>query len=200
MWARVALRRAIGLARTASVKSIDIKPVFSTNYPAPISGFNLIPVRYKTKPRKKKPTNTDDGDESESDDEDAGGDGENPLLMNDPLSDVNDGSKKLLLDLNSLRLDVVVKNAFGISRLKAEEALLKGDVYVNGEVPYKKSQDIYQNDEIDLILRLNAEDPTMVDIKRLHILELPEKSDSNGRLKVSAVLHKDLTIKSPKQD
>lgn len=199
MWARLVIRRAVGLARTTSARSMEIKPVFSNYPPAPIFGFNLTPARYKTKPRKKKPTNTDDGDESESDDEEVA-EGENPLLMNDPLSNADDGSKKLLLDVNSLRLDVIVKNGFGISRLKAEESLLKGDIFINGERPYKKSQDINQGDEIDYIVQINAEDPTMVDIKRLQILELPEKSDSHGRLKISAVMYKDLTIKSPRGD
>lgn len=188
MWAPIAIRRLMAVARTTAIKPIDVSQIYGKFYPS--IATNIISVRYKTKSRKKKNKNVDSDDE-DSDGED-GETNENPLLMQEPSGDVG---KIVELDVNSLRLDVIAKQGFGLSRVRTEECIIKGDIVINGDKAQKKSQDISQGDEIDFVKHINPDDPTMVDIKRLQIMELPDKSDSNGRLKVKVMLQ-EATVKS----
>lgn len=136
----------------------------------------------------------EDKEEEEEDDEDEVE--ENPLLVDDLLGgeQVDDSGQVFTIDVNSLRLDAVGKTAFSVTRAKIEEAFYKGELYVNGEKAVKKSQDLYEGDEIDLIKQVNLENPSKLDIKRMQILKLPDKTTEQGRIKISIKRWQELTI------
>lgn len=154
--------------------------------------LNVEQRRFK---KRRGPKKTDDDEEEEDEDEDLSA--ENPLLVDDILGEADDGSQGMDLNISSLRLDSVAKSAFGITRQRAEEAFYKGDLLINGERPSKKSQDLYEGDEIDLIRGVNEEDSMLVNIKRAVIVKLPDKASEHGRIKISLKVWQNMQIPNP---
>lgn len=156
--------------------------------------MNLVSRRFKkTKSRGSK--KVEEEDEEEDDDDDTGE--ENPLLMEDILDKPVDGRQRLTLDVGSLRLDAIGKMGFSITRQKMEELFYKGDVYVNGVRATKKSQDIYVGDEIDIVMQTNTEDRNKVDVKRIQVVEMPDKATEQGRMKLTIDRWMGLTVDLP---
>lgn len=157
---------------------------------AKIGQNNLILKRFKKRASSKK---DEDNEEEEDDDDDVVD--ENPMLVDDILENDQEGCESVTLDVGSLRLDAFAKSSFNMSRAKIEELFYKGDIYVNGEKVGKKSQELSIGDEIDIYKQVNAEDNTMVDVRRVHILELPDKTSQKGTMKVKINRWVELTIK-----
>lgn len=166
----------------------DSQKIFQQNHLT-----NLSQVRFR-KRRGKGSRDEDEEDEGEDDDDLAN---ENPLLVDDLLGEVNDGSQSMTIDVNSLRLDSVCKTGFSMARSKVEELFYKGDIYVNGELASKKSEELSLNDEVDVIKGPAGEDTNLVNIRRLIITHLPDKATEQGRLKIKIKRWLDLTVEPP---
>lgn len=160
--------------------------------PTKRSNINVELKRFKKKRRKA----TEEQDEEE-DEEDLSG--ENPLLVDDILNPVDDG-EKLVIDCASLRLDAVCKGAFKLARLKVEEVFYKGDIYLNGEKPHKKSELIHKGDELDLIRNINTENSNEWIVDRVFIDDIPDACSTAGRYNVTIKLWKKLTIPAHSRD
>lgn len=156
---------------------------------------NLIVVkrfRQSKKPSQKSSSGVnDDQDEAEESDDDEAGD-ENPLLMEE--ESVVDGCEELSIAVNTLRLDGFAKVAFKMTRAKIEESFYKGNLLINGERPQKKSQDICLGDEIDFVKSVNSEDTSKIDVKRVQIVDMPDKASDNGRMVIGIKRWHDLVI------
>lgn len=160
---------------------------------------NLVVKRYKkSKKSSSFKGSADEVDEEEEDDDDELSN-ENPLLVDDILGG-SDSAQTQDVDINSLRLDSVTKVVFKMTRAKVEEQFYNGCIFINGERPSKKSCDISEGDEIDVIRHINPEDHTMVDIRRVQILKMPDKATETGRMKLKVSRAMDMTIKNPDQD
>lgn len=154
---------------------------------------NLVVKRYK-KSKKASSKGTESDGEDEEDDDDLTN--ENPMLVDDILGS-NEGTATEDIVVASLRFDSFSKVAFRTTRTKIEELFYKGDLYLNGERPPKKSCDISEGDEIDVVKQINPEDHKKIDIKRIQVLKLPDKASEHGRLKVKISKAVDLTIDHP---
>lgn len=156
--------------------------------------LNVEQRRYKKRRSTKK---VDDDEDEDEDDDDDDLSAENPLLVDDILGQQSDGSQTMDLAISSLRLDNVAKSAFGVTRQRVEEAFYKGDLYINGRRPSKKSENLYEGDEIDLVKGVNEEDSMLVDIKRCLIVKLPDKASEHGRLKIGVKVWHTMQIPNP---
>lgn len=166
-------------------------PVFQTQCPL----ASDIHKRFKKTKSRGKNINADDNEEDgEDDDDDDDAGEENPLLVEDSINADADGAEVATLDVGSLRLDAFGKHGLGMSRAKIEEAIYKGDIYVNGERPRKKSCDLKEGDEVDFVKGRNAEDHTMIDIRRVQIVKVPDKTSEFGRMKVKVKKWQKLTV------
>lgn len=58
-------------------------------------------------------------------------------------------------------------------------------VRINGERVSKKSCEIREGDEIDLILGNDLETRSQLNIKRVNILKVDDKAASSGRIRIS---------------
>lgn len=154
---------------------------------------NLMQKRTK-KSRSKGTKKEEESDDEDDDDDDIGE--ENPLLADDPLEGNPDGCETLDINVSTLRLDGFAKVAFNTSRARVEELFYKGDLYLNGERPAKKSQDLTEGDEIDMVKQINQENHTLVDIRRVQILKLPDKTTEHGRFKVKISKWIHLTVEA----
>lgn len=160
----------------------------------PIQVNYFIQKRYKKRLRDGKKGNKEEDDEEEEDDDEDDLANENPLLVEETSDAATDGSSVAVIDVGSLRLDAFCKMAFGMSRAKVEEAIYKGDVYVNGERPPKKSYDVQMDDEIDIVKHKDTEDHTKIVVRRVVALKYPDKATETGRMKVKVRRWTDLTI------
>lgn len=164
---------------------------FKLTHPSPIIQINLEQKRFK-----KRRASKQDEEDQEEDDEDDELSSENPLLVDDILHQANDGSERLTINISSLRLDTFCKTAFSVTRAKVEESFYKGDIYINGELPRKKSEDISVGDEIDLVKSINPDDSERVNIKRAIILQMPDKASEHGRMKLDIQRWNDLSVEA----
>lgn len=148
--------------------------------------------------KRKKPTRaTADEEEEEEVDDDDDISGENPLLVDDLLGVRDDGSTQKEAMVHSLRLDTVAKVAFSLTRQKAEESFYRGELYVNGEKAIKKSQELRENDEIEITRGVNEEDSKLVNILRAQIVYVADKASESGRLRIKLKIWSDLTMPNP---
>lgn len=167
--------------------NIDSNTALSNN----ITACNMTFKRFKTKGKKTQKVIVEKEDEEDSDDED---DETNPLLKDDNDDGNNEADgRTILIEVGSSRLDVVAKAGFSTSRQKIEEHFYKSELYVNREKPSKKSINISINDEIDIIKGINEDNKDMVDIKRIHVIDLPDKIISD-RLKIKLQRWDNLTV------
>lgn len=157
---------------------------------------NNLVIKRNKKSKKSSSNKSADRDEEEEEEDDDDSSNENPLLMDDILGSQG-GTPTQEVDVNSLRLDSVAKVAFKMTRARIEELFYKGDIYLNGQRPSKKSCDISEGDEIDIIRQINQEDHTMVDMRRVQILKMPDKGSETGRMKLKVSTVIDLTLKNP---
>jgi len=145
-----------------------------------------------TKRFKRRERSQQDNDENSDNEEELHD--ENPLLVDDDSQPL-EGSREREIEISSLRFDAFAKSAFNIPRAKVEERFYKGEFYINGEKPPKKSFDVSLSDEVDLVKGINPEDHTLIDIKRVQVIGLADKTTSQGRVKVKIAVWEDLTIK-----
>uniref|UniRef100_A0A6G1SQE6 Uncharacterized protein C6orf203 n=1 Tax=Aceria tosichella TaxID=561515 RepID=A0A6G1SQE6_9ACAR len=157
---------------------------------SPTIQINLEQRRFK----RKRPSKQDEEAEEEEDEEDLSN--ENPLLMDDLLNQAEDGSEFMTINISSLRLDTFCKTAFSMTRARVEELFYKGDIYINGELPHKKSMDLNVGDEIDVVKSINPEDSKLVNVKRAVILKLPDKASEHGRMKLDIQRWQDLSVEA----
>lgn len=186
----------LSLGNRASGLCINREPTASLNGSVLVShqSINLVSKRSKKTRGRDYKKEADDKDDEEDDDD---GEEENPLLMDEFSDNPADGGQKIVIDVGSFRLDAVGKVGFVVTRQKMEELFYKGDLYINGERASKKSQDLHVGDEIDLVKNINAEDRNKVDIKRIQIVEVPDKASEHGRMKITIYRWSDLTIDHP---
>jgi len=123
------------------------------------------------------------------------------------------GDKMLKLNLNSTRLDGVLKAALQISKNKIEKMFYADRIRVNGDRPKKKSQIMREGDEIDIIQKPNEKNPEFIDVSRIEIVSLgeemedddedmiEEKGSDDDDFRIPAVLkrYKRLTVENYKQ-
>ncbi|XP_012532744.1 mitochondrial transcription rescue factor 1 isoform X2 [Monomorium pharaonis] len=96
------------------------------------------------------------------------------------------GSKVMKIKTNSLRLDLVSKTAFKMSRNKIEEIFYESRFRINGNKVLKKSKEVKVGDEIDIILHQNVDNPRLLVINRIVILSIsPMKNETQIQIKLS---------------
>ena len=133
----------------------------------------------------------DDDEERGSDDDDDDDDtpDEDPEV-------VEKGYFDSTVNVNSLRVDTVLKTASKVSRAKIEEAFYDSRIRINNERVTKKSVDVAQDDVVDIILGRNMENHDFLDVSRIEIKEIPDLATSRSRLNLKVRKYSNLTIEN----
>jgi len=112
--------------------------------------------------------------------------------------DLIDGKAIGFSDLNttvtSLRLDNIAKAGLNIPRAKVDEVFYANLLRVNGERVAKKSTELVENDVVDYIKGLNAENTDLIDVTRVILKSIEDKMSTSGRIKVKLRKFLKLTI------
>lgn len=92
----------------------------------------------------------------------------------------NDQEKKNIVkySMQSMRTDLIIKQALNIARNKIEVAFYEGKIRVNGKKIQKKSHTARVGDEIDLVKGESPTNPDHLVISRIEILSAVAKEES----------------------
>ncbi|XP_076304867.1 uncharacterized protein LOC143222335 [Tachypleus tridentatus] len=121
--------------------------------------------------RKKRNVKPSKDEEFEDDDEEE----------EDNLDDENEAAKDykdIKANLNSLRLDVVLKHGLGMSRSKVEEVFYESRIRVNGKKMLKKSTQMQVGNEIDWIKGVNSENENFLNISRVIVQRIENRGET----------------------
>ncbi|KPJ02446.1 Uncharacterized protein C6orf203-like [Papilio xuthus] len=113
--------------------------------------------------KSKKQTDIDSDDEQEVFDED------DVSLSRD--------SKVVKFKTTSLRTDVVIKSALGVSRNKVEQVFYESKIRVNGKKIMKKSYTVKVGSEIDVIKSVSPQNPDHLYVARIEVLNIVPKEE-----------------------
>lgn len=94
-------------------------------------------------------------------------------------------------EVQSLRADLLLKTAIGMSRNKVEDAFYDNRIRINGKKITKKSVSCSVGDELDLIKNESAVNPNHIVIARIEIVDTSPRE--NG-IAVTMRRFKSLTI------
>ncbi|XP_019870618.2 mitochondrial transcription rescue factor 1 [Aethina tumida] len=152
----------LNLIRTVLRSNLHLNEVQSTNT------IIYSHIRFKSKGQRKQQSS-----ESETEPEEK-----------DYLDDITDKhTKTLKVNVNSLRLDAIIKSGLGISRNKIETIFYESKIRLNGQKVLKKSVTVKEGDEIDVIKGLSVNNPNFLTVARVEVLFAAEK-DENISLKI----------------
>jgi len=147
----------------------------------------FLQKRFKKK-KKGKGRQQESDSESESEKED-----------DEDFDDEDDGEPRdyQLVDISapSLRLDAVLKNALPYSRKQIEDAFYDARLRVNNQVPSKKAENVAVDDIIDYIKGLVPDNPDLLEIQRVQIVEIPD-TFVHGRAKIKIKRWRSLRIQN----
>ncbi|CAL7934030.1 unnamed protein product [Xylocopa violacea] len=115
------------------------------------------------------------------------------------LPDVDDylkteKSKLIQTFVKTLRLDVIAKMGFEMSRAQFEKEFYSGSVRLNGQKCIKKHVPIFINDEIDIILSRSTTNPKNIIVNRCKLLVAKLRQDNPNDIKIALLQNKNLLI------
>uniref|UniRef100_A0A2A4JKS7 RNA-binding S4 domain-containing protein n=1 Tax=Heliothis virescens TaxID=7102 RepID=A0A2A4JKS7_HELVI len=139
------------------------------------TGFNV--VRWKSKKS-----------QYDSDDEEVDFEGDSSLSKD---------SKVVKFNTTSMRTDVILKSALGVSRNKVEQMFYESKIRVNGKKIMKKSASLKLGDEIDVIKIVSPKNPDHIYVSRVEIMNVVPKEES---IQVTARRFKHLLIENYEDD
>lgn len=102
--------------------------------------------------------------------------------------------------LVSLRLDNVLKSALNMARNRVEESFYNNLIRVNGYRVSKKSTELNEDDEIDLIKGLNEVNSDLIDVSRVVIKKIEDKMSHKDRVQAKLRIYSTLTIENYAND
>ncbi|CAL7934031.1 unnamed protein product [Xylocopa violacea] len=156
------------------------------NHSYPQQSFtSIILKRFKSKGNIAKDAKHEKEEEEEEEEED--------------LPDVDDylkteKSKLIQTFVKTLRLDVIAKMGFEMSRAQFEKEFYSGSVRLNGQKCIKKHVPIFINDEIDIILSRSTTNPKNIIVNRCKLLVAKLRQDNPNDIKIALLQNKNLLI------
>ncbi|XP_061394831.1 mitochondrial transcription rescue factor 1 [Musca vetustissima] len=86
-------------------------------------------------------------------------------------------SKVIKTKVNSLRADLILKAGLGMARNKVENIFYESRIRVNGKKLQKKSVQLHDGDEIDVIRGFSQTNPSHLVVSRVIILAVAEREE-----------------------
>ncbi|PZC78610.1 hypothetical protein B5X24_HaOG201987 [Helicoverpa armigera] len=112
-------------------------------------------------------------------------------------SSLSKDSKVVKFSTTSMRTDVILKSALGVSRNKVEQMFYESKIRVNGKKILKKSASLRLGDEIDVIKIVSPKNPDHIYVSRVEIMNVVPKEES---IQITARRFKHLLIENYEKD
>ncbi|RWS28151.1 uncharacterized protein B4U80_06967 [Leptotrombidium deliense] len=91
-------------------------------------------------------------------------------------------------DLNILvpnpRVDNVLRKAAGLARNKIEAVFYESKIYMNEKKLRKKSEELHEDDVVDLILGVNNDNRDLLDVLRIIVLDISDIPNDDDKYEV----------------
>jgi len=114
------------------------------------------------------------------------------------------GEKIVKANVQSTRMDTIIKAGLKLSKNKIEKYFYDDRIRLDGERPAKKSQEIHEGSQIDIVRKINELNPKFLDVTRVEVIDLEFKGsseeseedsdDAEGKIPVVLKTFKLLTI------
>jgi len=149
-----------------------------------------IQKRFKKGKKGSKQQKKEESSDEESDEELDKSAEDDPDLIDGKAIDFND----INTTVTSMRLDNIAKAGFNIPRAKVDEVFYANLLRVNGERVAKKSAELVENDVVEYIRGLNADNTDLIDITRVVVKSIEDKMSTSGRIKIKLRKFLKLTV------
>lgn len=160
------IKQFIYKSHKVSYSNICCLRQFPTLRVLPVSS-HLQQIRTKSKKKSKNQPSQAAASESESEVE---------STIEDDVADKH--SKLMSINVNSPRVDVILKSSLGIARNKIETYFYESKIRVNGQKIMKKSELANEGDEIDVIKGPVLNNPNLLTVARVEVLKVTPKSET----------------------
>jgi len=182
--------------QTMTTRMITTSPEFTKLLTNRLNDTFLQQKRFKKAKKASKKSMKDESSDEDSD--------EDSEPMDEFDADLIDGKAIGFQDVNasivSLRLDNVMKSGLNMARTRVDEAFYGHLIRVNGQRVAKKSVELVEGDEVDLIKGFNKDNQDMLDISRVVIKSIEDKMSSKDRVPVKLRRFRSLTIENYAND
>ncbi|XP_049531703.1 mitochondrial transcription rescue factor 1 [Anopheles darlingi] len=152
----------------AGFSAITFHPVVSLYNHQPLCGKSTGKASSSRRGQSKKPP-IDDEEDAEDDENDS-------AAYEELIGDKH--SRLVKVTVNSLRADVLLKAGLGIARNKVEALFYESKIRVNGKKLLKKSSQLEQEDEIDVIRGPSPNNPDYLIVCRVEILSVEPRTEN----------------------
>ncbi|XP_042885582.1 mitochondrial transcription rescue factor 1-like [Penaeus japonicus] len=92
--------------------------------------------------------------------------------------------RDIRVNVPSLRLDAILKAGLNMSRNKVEAAFYDSKIRVNGLKVMKKSKQLQEEDEVDIIKSVSSKNPAFLDIARVVVLSIGNYNEETDKVQV----------------
>ena len=164
-------------------------------FPTKLEDSFLEQRRYKKGKKGGKREAREESSDEESDDEEKDKEEDFDLIDGKAI-----GFRDKNITIVSLRLDNVLKSGLNLARNRVEESFYNNLIRVNGQRVSKKSTEVSEDDEIDLIKGLNEENTDLLDVARVVIKKIEDKMSSKDRIQAKLRIFRSLTIENYPND
>lgn len=170
--------------------------MFSGHCPRPTSGCPLgllVPdsrARSLIITRGKKSKRSGTGQKTDHDDESTDEEDEEDWKEESGL-----GYKDIRARVPSLRLDSILKSGLNMSRNKVESAFYDSKIRVNEKKILKKSKQLEEGDEIDVIKGISSSNPDLINVARVVIIKVGSYDEDSDKRTVKLRRYQDLLIR-----
>ncbi|XP_063609785.1 uncharacterized protein LOC134783716 [Penaeus indicus] len=108
--------------------------------------------------------------------------------------------RDMRVNVSSLRLDAVLKAGLNMSRNKVESAFYDSKIRVNGQKVMKKSKQLQEEDEVDIIKAVSSKNPAFLDISRVVVLSIGSYNEDTDKIQVRLRKYPQLLVEKYEDD
>ncbi|XP_047473621.1 mitochondrial transcription rescue factor 1-like [Penaeus chinensis] len=108
--------------------------------------------------------------------------------------------RDMRVNVSSLRLDAILKAGLNMSRNKVESAFYDSKIRVNGQKVMKKSKQLQEEDEVDIIKAVSSKNPALLDISRVVVLSIGSYNEDTDKIRVRLRKYPQLLVEKYEDD
>ncbi|XP_071518523.1 mitochondrial transcription rescue factor 1 isoform X2 [Panulirus ornatus] len=94
------------------------------------------------------------------------------------------GFRDVRIKVPSLRMDAILKAGLNMSRNKVETAFYASKIRINGDKVLKKSNQVHEGDELDVVQNVSSVNPDLLNISRIVLLRVGKYDEDSDKFEI----------------
>lgn len=94
------------------------------------------------------------------------------------------GFRDVRIKVSSLRMDAILKAGLNMSRNKVETAFYASKIRINGDKVLKKSNQVHEGDELDVVQNVSSVNPDLLNISRIVLLRVGKYDEDSDKFEI----------------